>query len=95
MKKGGHDRVGKEQRNKDVCVKPPRRKREGDQITLEKLANMADCLGFTAKEMTGAGTNMLVNAYLTVPSVKESIEEQSTPNMAHTSPALMLSISSS
>ena len=33
---------------------------------LEKLANMEDCLGFTASEMTGAGTNMDVMAYCTL-----------------------------
>jgi len=65
------------------------------EFTLEKLANIDDCFGFTAKEMTGAGTNILVSVYCTWPSVKESMEEQSTPNMAQTSPALILSISSS
>ena len=65
------------------------------KFTLEKLANIDDCFGFTAKEMTGEGTNILVSVYCTWPSVKESMEEQSTPNMAQTSPALILSISSS
>lgn len=69
-------------------------RREGAH-TLEKFANMEDCFGLTASEMTGAGTNILVKVYCTCPSVKESMEEQSTPNMAQTSPALMLSISSS
>ena len=85
-KKGGKKGEGKEAEG---------RRKRGEGRTLEKLANIDDCFGLTASEMTGAGTCMLVSVYWTCPSVKESIDEQSTPNMAQTSPALMLSISSS
>jgi hypothetical protein len=48
---------------------------------------MAVWAGRTARLMTGFGTNMEVIARPCDPSVKESIDEHSTPNMATTSPA--------
>ena len=55
---------------------------------LAKLFCMVDLAGHTARLMTGSGTNMLAITRLLLgpESVKVSIDRQSTPNMAATSP---------
>jgi hypothetical protein len=51
------------------------------------LSAWAELVGRTARDMTALGTNMVVMAKPWLPSVNESIELHSTPNIATTSPA--------